>query len=64
MANFGFIDDALPLEAVNQGWSLMWEYIVIDPVYLIDRKGAELYRWDYIPSLTELFEVCASLERR
>ena len=58
----------LPTEAYYKGMTLTWWApealgIPTDPVILRFRDR-ELYRWDYIPSLTEVFEVCKELEAR
>jgi len=58
------LDDALPTEAVNKGYGLSWWSPAVfqrDPVFLY-KHNWEVYRWDYIPSLTEVFEVCKQLE--
>ena len=58
----------LPTDAYHKGFRLTWESPIswggfYDPVILIrlGAPGEELYRWNYIPSLTEVFEVCKKL---
>lgn len=56
----------LPVEAYYRGMTLTWWQpealqIATDPV-ILKLRGREIYRWDYIPSLTEVFEVCRQLE--
>lgn len=58
----------LPIEAYYKGMSLTWWrpealQISTDPI-ILELRGRELYRWDYIPSLTEVFEVCKELEAK
>jgi len=70
------LDRMLPVEAYHRGWHLTWlgpeitisvpygwpwSSMNYDPVVL-GRPGQELYRWQYIPSLTEVFEKCRELE--
>lgn len=52
----------LPTEAYYRGMTLTWwRPVLTDPV-ILELRGREIYRWDYIPSLTEVFEVCKNLE--
>lgn len=57
------ISHMLPTAAYDKGYSLTWEAPPqqVDPIDLTLR-GRRLYQWDYIPSLTEVFEVCKQLE--
>lgn len=53
----------LPIEALSAGMelvSLTRPYANVDPYILRDKDGRLLYTWreGYIPSLTEVFEVC------
>ena len=54
---------SLPTVATQQGYRLRWvEYdYVRDPVILYDRNRRIVHEWQYIPSLTEVFEVCRDL---
>lgn len=54
----------LPTSVCQKGWTLYWESPLpeADPIILRDSRSRELHRWDYTPSLTELFEVCKELE--
>lgn len=56
----------LPTEAYHRGMALTWWHpealqTPTDPV-ILELRGRELYRWDYIPSLTEVFEICKQME--
>ena len=52
----------LPTDAYHKGMTLTWwRPEAYDPVTL-ELHGRELYRWDYTPSLAEVFEVCRELE--
>ena len=53
----------LPFEASREGWSLTFSNPVNDPdpVFLRDHDGHLLHEWDYVPSLSELDEVCQGL---
>lgn len=55
------ISRLLPAAAYLKSWNLTWLEMEIDPVYLRSEQGKDLYEWDYIPSLTEVDEVCAEL---
>ena len=50
----------LPTEAYYKGFRLSWENPEYnpDPVILKGYQGEELYRWEYIPSLGEVLEIC------
>ncbi len=48
----------LPTAAQMAGMKLEFEQPYdVDPVYLRDRHGHELYRWDYTPTLGEVDDV-------
>jgi len=52
----------LPTDACHKGMTLTWwRPEATDPV-ILDHRGRELHRWDYTPSLAEVFEVCRRLE--
>ena len=54
----------LPTEGYQKGWRLTWlPPRTADPVVLeaTRRPRGQLYRWDYIPSLAEVFEICQEL---
>lgn len=60
------LTDMLPTQAYNKGMTLTWWQpealqIATDPV-ILELKGRELHRWDYTPSLAEVFEICRQLE--
>lgn len=60
----GDITTMLPAEAINKEWHLKWyELPSEDPVFIETKRGQILYQWpeNYIPSLTEVFEVCQQL---
>lgn len=54
----------LPTSAYQKRWTLFWEppAVEADPIILRGSRSGELYRWNYTPSLAELFEVCKQLE--
>lgn len=61
-ALYGDLSNNLPTEAFNKGYFLEWEEPQkVDPVFLRDKRGTIVYRWDYVPSLTEVFEVCGKI---
>jgi len=64
--NYEDLSHMLPTDAFYKGMRLDWERPNYnpDPVILsqIGHPGRELYRWDYIPSLTEVFEKCKELK--
>jgi len=52
------LSQMLPTEAYQKGATLTWwRPILADPV-ILELGGREIYRWDYTPSLTEVFAVC------
>ena len=53
----------LPTSAYQKRWTLFWEppAVEADPIILRDSRSRELHRWDYTPSLAEVFEVCKEL---
>lgn len=58
------LDDVLPTEAINKGYGLSWWSPAAfgkDPVFLY-KHGWEVYRWDYIPSMTEVWGKIKELE--
>jgi len=57
------ISRMLPTKAIDSGYQLRWiapESDNPDPVILI-RNGYELYRWDYVPSMGEVWDKFAEL---
>lgn len=57
------LDRFLPFDAIRQGFGLDWwapELFEKDPV-ILTRYNKEIYRWDYIPSLGEVFEKCREI---
>ena len=56
------LDDMLPIQAIYEGYSLSWwspAAFVIDPVILYkrnDKHNEEVYRWNYIPNVIEVWE--------
>lgn len=60
------LDDALPTEAINKGYGLSWwspAAFEKDPVFLY-KHGWEVYRWNYIPSMIEVWEKINELEAK
>ena len=58
------LDSALPTEAVNKGYGLSWWIPAAfgkDPVFLY-KHDREVYRWDYVPSMIEVWEKIKELE--
>ena len=56
------ISYSLPTAAMSRGWELREvEFEPSDPVFLYDAHGRILREWDYVPSLTEVFEACQQL---
>lgn len=58
------LDHILPSEAVNKGYGLSWwspEAFGKDPVILYKRSW-EVYRWNYVPSMIEVWEKIKELE--
>ena len=51
----------LPADAYLRGWNLHEYRFAKDPIILYDSNWRMLYAWLYVPSLTELFEICGSL---
>ena len=57
-----YMSEHLPLEAISKGWRLEWRKLdEEDPVFLLDRDRQIIHRWDYIPTLGEVSEVCEKL---
>lgn len=63
------ISDMLPTSAVLKGWMLVCFYTPsysdtrkFDQIAIFDQNMKELYKWNYEPSLTEIFEKCQELE--
>lgn len=59
------LDNMLPTEAVNKGYGLSWWSPAVfekDPVFLY-KQGREVYRWGYVPSMTEVWEKIEELEQ-
>jgi hypothetical protein len=59
------LTDRLPMEVANKGCQLIYEppnRSPGDPVYLDDRHSRELFRWDYVPSLGEVWDKCRELK--
>lgn len=58
------LDNILPTEALSKGYGLTWWHpsvFRVDPVILY-LHGNEIYRWEYIPSLTEVWEKLKEIE--
>lgn len=58
------LDSVLPTEAINKGYGLSWwspRAFERDPVILY-KHSHEVYRWDYIPSMTEVWEKITEIE--
>jgi len=58
------LDSVLPTAAVNKGYGLSWWSRAVfgaDPVILYKNRW-EVYRWEYIPSMTEVWEKIGELE--
>jgi hypothetical protein len=53
---FSDCTDMLPIEAVNKGFTLEWVGGKVDPVFLYDRRDRQVFRWDYVPSMGEVWE--------
>lgn len=54
---------SLPTTAIHQGYRLRFvEYDRRDPVILYDRNRRLVHEWAYVPSLTEVFELCQQLK--
>jgi len=54
----------LPTEAIGKGYGLSWWSPAAfgeDPVFLY-KRGWDVYRWNYIPSMTEVWEKIKELE--
>ena len=55
------LSEMLPTEAYYKRFTLTWlRPTLADPV-ILEAPGKEIYRWDYIPSLTEVFEICQTI---
>jgi len=58
------LDSFLPTEAIHKGYGMVWwspEVFQKDPVILYKRSW-EVYRWDYVPSMAEVWEKIKELE--
>ena len=58
------LDDTLPTEAINKGYGLSWWSPAAfgrDPVILY-KHNKGVHRWNYIPSLTAVWEKIQELE--
>jgi len=58
------LDRYLPTEAFNKGYRLTWwspAVFVVDPVILY-KHCWEVYRWQYIPSMGEVWDKIRELE--
>jgi len=58
------LDNALPTDAINRGYGLSWwspAAFKEDPVILY-KHCWEVYRWDYVPSMMEVWEKIKELE--
>ena len=58
------LDKALPREAIYKGYGLTWwspEVFQVDPVILY-KNNWEVYRWNYVPSMMEVWEKIKELE--
>jgi len=58
------LDHSLPTEAINKGYGLAWLSPAAfgkDPVFLY-KQDWEVYRWNYIPSMAEVWEKIKELE--
>jgi len=57
------LDRFLTFDAIRKGFALTWwppELYSADSV-ILTRHGQEVYRWEYAPSLGEVFEKCQEL---
>ena len=52
----------LPTDAYHKGITLTWWRPVLQDPVILELRGTELHRWNYTPSLAEVFEVCRQLE--
>jgi len=60
------LDRYLPTEALYKGYGLTWwspAAFEVDPVILY-KHNEEVYRWDYIPSMIEVWEKVKKLEKQ
>jgi len=58
------LDNALPTDAINRGYGLSWwspASFGVDPVILY-KHDWEVYRWDYVPSMIEVWEKIKEIE--
>lgn len=58
------LDRHLPTEAFYKGYRLIWwspAVFVTDPVILY-KNAQEVYRWEYIPSMGEVWDKIRELE--
>lgn len=58
------LDNALPTDAINRGYGLSWwspAAFETDPVFLY-KQNHEVFRWDYIPSMLEVWEKIKELD--
>lgn len=58
------LDRFLPTDAIHKGYGLTWYPPEgrVDPVILFRRK-AEVYRWEYNPSLEEIREKVKDIDK-
>jgi len=60
------LDGSLPTEAIHKGYGLTWWSPAVfekDPVILY-KHSWEVHRWDYIPSMTEVWDKIRELENQ
>jgi len=58
------LDHFLPTEAVGKGYGLSWWSPAVfqtDPVFLFKHQE-EVFRWDYVPSMIEVWDKINELE--
>jgi hypothetical protein len=52
----------VPTEAYYKGYTLTWlRPVNVDPV-ILEHRGTEVYRWEYVPSMIEVWEKIKELE--
>ena len=62
--DYDYLTDMLPTWAVHAGYSLVWyspRVMKADPV-ILTRHNEELYRWNYIPSMREVWDKLGELK--